>query len=118
MDRTTPFRFDGKGVNDSAGARLATLAIASHDHASGLPVRIPEFDEIGNVLAAAPTLAVALANLCKHCIGRLGQNVYTIPEFKAALAALAYTLDAYPRAERPDPVDLDLDKIIALFSGE
>ena len=56
----TPFRFDGHGVNDANGRRIAKLT-----ECGSIPQCLddmssnPELDRVGNMLAAAPELLEA-----------------------------------------------------------
>jgi hypothetical protein len=52
-----PFRFDGHGVNDANGQRIAKVeSCGPYTYDSGSPVRNAEFDYLSNLFKAAPLL--------------------------------------------------------------
>ena len=80
-----PFRFDGHGINDAEGSRLAKLSEAGSISAyigdgSGIGVkRNPEFDKLGELLAKAPEMRDTLRE-CANWLRELNlrhESVYT-----------------------------------------
>ncbi len=65
----SPFSFDGHGINDAKGQRLAKMSDCSvlpkHLWTTGKPCAElnPEFDRVGNLLAAAPDLLAACKDM-------------------------------------------------------
>ena len=53
-----PWHFDGHGINDAEGSRIATLT-------QSLKFQ-PESDQLGNTLAAAPDLLAALEAIAPY----------------------------------------------------
>ena len=51
-----PFHFDGHGINDAEGTRLATLNTQAYTYDTGTPVRNPEHEELGALLGASHEL--------------------------------------------------------------
>lgn len=62
-----PYRFDGHGVNDNEGQRIAKLSdcgtIPTLIERDGNMRRNPEFDRVGELLASAPTLQAENAKM-------------------------------------------------------
>ena len=63
----TPYRFDGHGINDANGQRIAKMSecgtIPQYIQGVVRITRNPEFDRVGYLLAAAPELLEALKAL-------------------------------------------------------
>jgi len=74
MNRPTPFRFDGHGINDGDGQRICKVEccptfIETDDHEkhpSGMMLN-PEFLELSKTFAAAPSL-LEVAKQIDNCI--------------------------------------------------
>jgi hypothetical protein len=81
MKTPVPFRFDGHGINDAEGQRIAKVSSCEpYVYPAGQPQRNSEFDELSNLFASAPELLAALkdakkeleqmhAHYCKGCKG-------------------------------------------------
>jgi len=84
----TPYRFDGHGINDANGQRIAKMSecgtIPQYIQGVVRITRNPEFDRVGYLLAAAPELLEAL----RACADRLGE-MDCGPEWEQARAAIA-----------------------------
>lgn len=60
----TPFRFDGHGINDAEGQRIAKVSSCEpYTYDTGTPQRNAEFDNLSNMFAAAPEMLAALEKL-------------------------------------------------------
>lgn len=72
MKTPTPFRFDGHGINDAEGQRIAKVSSCEpYVYTTGQPMRNPEFDELSNLFAAAPDLRDACIKVM-HLSGFIG----------------------------------------------
>lgn len=87
-----PFRFDGHGINDANGKRLAK--VTTEQWTAGPRTEIdPEFKRLSLLMAAAPELQTALEDLINDLEG-LAREFYICKEIlescwgKAAYAAL------------------------------
>jgi hypothetical protein len=63
MFEKAPFRFDGHGVNDREGQRLAKLATEPYLFDTGKPVRNPEHDQLGRLFAESPQMFAFLKDV-------------------------------------------------------
>lgn len=57
INTPSPFRFDGHGINDAEGQRVAKVSSCNpYDYPEGQVVRNTEFDKLSKMFAAAPEL--------------------------------------------------------------
>lgn len=57
MQTPTPFSFDGHGINDAQGQRIAKVSSCEpYTYETGQPQRNAEFDQLSNLFATAPEL--------------------------------------------------------------
>jgi hypothetical protein len=66
-----PFGFDGHGINDANGQRIAKVSSCDpYIYPHGQPVRNAEFDRLSNLFAAAPELLAG----CKLALAAFEHN--------------------------------------------
>lgn len=84
----TPWRYDGHGINDASGNRLATMGQEAYGHFDSKDptrwCRNPTRDKDAELMAAAPAMHKALSEL----VGFSFSGVYEDRGHDAALAAL------------------------------
>ena len=89
----TPWRFDGHGVNDAQGNRLATLTESLKF--------LPEADDLGHALAAGPELLKSLETLMAHVLHYASLPHASPTAAKDAAEARALIAKVRPRPQEP-----------------
>jgi hypothetical protein len=84
-----PWKFDGHGINDAEGKRIAKVCSCEpYIYPEGRVERNKEFDRISNLFAGAPELLAALISVTDH-LERIGDSRKDAPFIKQARAAIA-----------------------------